>query len=407
MKWKYSWEKKQMKIVGIISEYNPFHKGHAYQIEKTKEDTGATHVVALMSGNFVQRGMPSIIDKYERAEMALLGGADLVLELPAVYALSSAEFFAEGAVRILEALKGIDLLSFGSEEGELKDLVTLADFLTKEPEAYKDFLKEELASGKSYATARNLALTKFLPEVDEKIIQSPNNILGIEYLKALIRLDSKIEPYTLKRKGKGYHDLTLTESHYASATALRKGILEDESIEAYVPKAVYAYLTHLKEENYSFTIPEDYKDLLLYRLLTDGAKLKNLPEASEGLDNRIISQLHILREKSLEEFIDSVKTKRYARTRISRLLFQFLLSFDTEKIETLRRSTPKAVKILALNEKGKEILSSLRKDKEIEIIHNFDKKLDPFQSIDQKASQIYALKNKSYNATRDFTGGKS
>lgn len=395
-----------MKIVGIISEYNPFHKGHAYQIEKTKEDTGATHVVALMSGNFVQRGMPSIIDKYERAEMALLGGADLVLELPAVYALSSAEFFAEGAVRILNALNGINLLSFGSEEGELKDLYTLADFLTKEPDAYKDFLRQELDSGKSYATARNIALKKFLPEVDETIIQSPNNILGIEYLKALIKLNSKIEPYTLKRKGKGYHDLTLTESHFASATALRKGILEEESIEEYIPIGVFTYLTRLKEENYNFTIPEDFKDLLLYRLLTDGAKLKNLPEASEGLDNRVMNHLHLLIEKSLEEFTDSIKTKRYARTRISRLLFQFLLSFDTEDIETLRRSTPKAVKILALNEKGREILSSLRKDKEIDIIHNFDKKLDPFQSIDQKASHIYALKNKSYDPTRDYTGIK-
>lgn len=395
-----------MKIVGIISEYNPFHKGHAYQIEKTKEDTGATHVVALMSGNFVQRGMPSIIDKYERAEMALLGGADLVLELPAVYALSSAEFFAEGGVRILEALKGIDLLSFGSEEGELKDLYTLADFLTKEPDAYKDYLRNELDSGKSYATARNIALKKFLPEVEETIIQSPNNILGIEYLKALIRLNSKIEPYTLKRKGKGYHDLTLTESHFASATALRKGILEEESIEEYVPEGVFTYLSHLKEENYCFTIPEDFKDLLLYRLLTDGAKLKNLPEASEGLDNRIMNHLHLLREKSLEEFTDSVKTKRYARTRISRLLFQFLLSFDIEDIETLRRSTPRAVKILALNEKGREILSSLRKDKEIELVHNFEKRMDPFQAIDQKASSIYALKNRSYDPTRDFTGKK-
>ena len=395
-----------MKIVGIISEYNPFHKGHAYQIKKTKEDTGATHVVALMSGNFVQRGMPSIIDKYERAEMALLGGADLVLELPAVYALSSSEFFAEGSVRILEALKGIHLLSFGSEEGELKDLYTLADFLTKEPDAYKDYLRNELDSGKSYATARNIALKKFLPEVEETIIQSPNNILGIEYLKALIRLNSKIEPYTLKRKGKGYHDLTLTESHFASATALRKGILEDQSIEEYIPKDVFAYLAHLKEEYYSFTIPEDFKDLLLYRLLTDGAKLKNLPEASEGLDNRIMNHLHLLREKSLEEFTDSIKTKRYARTRISRLLFQFLLSFDIEDIETLRRSTPKAVKILALNEKGREILSSLRKDKEIDLVHNFDKRMDPFQAIDQKASCIYALKNKSYDPTRDFTGKK-
>ena len=394
----------KMKIAAIISEYDPFHKGHEYQIKKTKEDTGATHLVALMSGNFVQRGTPSIIDKYKRAEMALMGGVDLVLELPVVYALSSAEFFAEGSVRILEALKGIDILSFGSEEGRLRDLQIIAELLADEPEDFKALLRKELDLGKSYAKARNDTLMAFLPEVDEKVIQNPNNILGIEYLKALIRQKSVITPYTLKRMGKGYHDLEITENHFASATALRRGILGDVNIEANVPAEVFTFLNRLKEEDYCFTIPEDFRDLLLYRLMTDGDSLRNLSEASEGLDNRILNNIHVLRENGLEEFIDRVKTKRYARTRISRLLFQFLLSFDKEDIVLLRRMTPESVKILALNERGREILSSLRKKKEIKLIHNYGKKLDDFQTLDHKASDIYALKNRSYDPLFDFTG---
>lgn len=393
-----------MKIAAIISEYNPFHKGHEYQIRVTREKGNATHVIALMSGNFVQRGLPAIIDKYRRAEMALSGGADLVLELPVVYALSSAEFFAEGSIRILNALNGVDMLSFGSEEGNLDSLYPVARILADEPEEFREELKKELSEGHSYAKARNHALKKLYPHLDVDFIQSPNNILGIEYLKALIRTDSKISPFTLKRKGKGYHDLELVEEEFASATALRQSILSDGAIKSFIPHEIYEQIEGLKNNNYPFMTQENFKDLLLYRLIAEEDSLNNIQEASEGLNHRIISNLTSLIEYDVETFIDAIKTKRYARTRISRILMQFLLSFDREPIDTLRRKTPEAVKILALNDRGREILSALRKDREIDIVHNFGKRTDEFQKIDQKASRIYALKNHAFDPRWDFTG---
>lgn len=393
-----------MKIAAIISEYNPFHKGHEYQIRVTRENGNATHVIALMSGNFVQRGLPAIIDKYRRAEMALSGGADLILELPVVYALSSAEFFAEGSIRILNALNGVDMLSFGSEEGNLDSLYPVARILADEPEEFREELKKELSEGHSYAKARNHALKKLYPHLDVDFIQSPNNILGIEYLKALIRTDSKISPFTLKRKGKGYHDLELVEEEFASATALRQSILSDGAIKSFIPHEIYEQIEGLKNNNYPFMTQENFKDLLLYRLIAEEDSLNNIQEASEGLNHRIISNLTSLIEDDVETFIDAIKTKRYARTRISRILMQFLLSFDREPIDTLRRKTPEAVKILALNDRGREILSALRKDREIDIVHNFGKRTDEFQKIDQKASRIYALKNHAFDPRWDFTG---
>lgn len=393
-----------MRIAAIISEYNPFHKGHEYQIQETKKKGGATHIIALMSGNFVQRGLPAIIDKYRRAEMALLGGADLVLELPGVYALSSAEFFAEGSIRILNALNGVQILSFGSEEGTLFHLETVSEVLAWEPEEYQLLLKEQLNLGHSFPKARNHALKKLLPEMDMRFIENPNNILGVEYLKALKRTESIIKPFTVKRIGKGYHDLSLNEEEYASATALRSVLHKKERIEGFVPHAVHEYIEALRKKNYPFTAEEDFKDLLLYRLITENQSLAKIQEASEGLDNRILSRQKHLKEGTLESFIDEIKTKRYARTRISRILMQYLLAYDLEPIEALRRQTPESVKILALNEKGKEILSALRKNKEIRLEHNFGKNLDPFQSIDQKASLIYAMKNHAYDPEWDFKG---
>lgn len=396
-----------MRIAAIISEYNPFHRGHEYQIKMTKTEGNATHIIALMSGNFVQRGLPAIIDKYRRAEMALLGGADLVLELPVVYALSSAEFFADGAIRILNALNGVQLLSFGSEEGTLDNLKAIAEILAYEPDEFKELLKAELNLGHSYPKARNEALKNLLPDLDVDFIQNPNNILGVEYLKAMIRTESLIEPFTVKRTGKGYHDLELNEEEFASATALRREIENDESIQGYVPHEVYTYIEELKKQDYPFTVEEDFKDLLMYRLITEKQSLNNIQEANEGLDNRIISRLRHLKEETVESFINEIKTKRYTRTRISRILMQYLLAYDLEPIEMLRRQTPEAIKILALNDKGKEILAALRKDKEIDLQHNYGKNLDPFQKIDQKSSLIYGIKNHAYDPEWDFKGYKN
>lgn len=393
-----------MKIAAIISEYNPFHKGHAYQIEKTREAAGATHIIALMSGNFVQRGLPAIVDKYRRAEMALLGGADLVLELPVVYALSSAEFFAEGSVRILNSLHGVDLLSFGSEEGELSKLERIAKILALEPYEYQNILKKHLSEGFSFPKARNEALMELLPDISMDFIQSPNNILGIEYIKAIYRTDSAIKPFTVKRMGKGYHDEDLEDQVFASATALRKTIYQNIPLYGHVPEPVDQYMKQLSQERYPYVALDDFIDLVKYRLITNGHTLSNIPEANEGLDQRIREVFRRCTFDSMDQYIDEIKTKRYTRTRISRILLQFLLGMDSYALQSLRKETPPSVKILASNELGKEILASLRKKKEIELQHNFGRTLNPYQELDLKASEVYGLRNTSYSFSWDFKG---
>lgn len=393
-----------MNIAAIISEYNPFHKGHEYQIQKTKQDSGATHIIALMSGNFVQRGLPAIIDKYRRAEMAILGGADLVLELPVVYALSSAEFFAEGSVKILNSLKGVQFLSFGSEEGNLEKLSKIAETLAFEPDKYQEYLKMYLAKGHSFPKARNEALFQLMPELTMDFVQSPNNILAIEYLKALLRTGSSITPYTVKRQGKGYHDEELVQNTFASATALRKSIFQEESLQGFVPDSVDAYINHLIQEEYPFVTLDSFQDLLKYRLATSGHLLSNIPDANEGLDQRILQVLQKKNLPSLEDYIDAIKTKRYTRTRISRILLQFIIGMDEFPLSQLRKESPSSVKILACNDRGKEILAKLRKIREIELLHNFTRTLDPFQKLDYQASLVYELRNSSFRAAWDFTG---
>ena len=219
-----------MKIVGIIAEYNPFHKGHEFHIEKAKKITGADAAIIIMSGDYVQRGIPSIMPKHLRTQMALACGADVVLELPVCYATGSAEYFATGAVSLLEALGCVDYLCFGSECGEIKILQQIADVLCKETELYKVLLQKHLKNGNAFPAARKLAFIEYLgknkslsciPEQISAILDSPNNILAIEYLKALSFLNSSIEPVTITREGAGYHDQTLG-GLFSSASALRQ-----------------------------------------------------------------------------------------------------------------------------------------------------------------------------------------
>ena len=393
-----------MKIAAIISEYNPFHKGHEYQIKETKSKGGATHIIAIMSGNFVQRGYPALIDKYHRAEMAILGGADLVLELPVVYALSSAEHFALGAVQILNRLNGVSILSFGTEKGELDDLMPVAQLLSEESYDFKRSLKEALAKGLSFPQARNLAIKEIFPTLDLDFLNKPNNILALEYLKALIKTNSTIEPFTLKRKDTGYHSLSLDPGKFASASAIREGILKKQDVTDFLPKSIQAYYQGLHKAKYDFVQTDDFNDLLLYRLMADSRGLKNVLDASEGLDQRIYQHMDILEKDGLTAFINSIKTKRYSHTRISRILMQFLLSFHEEDMLTLLKTTPPTVKVLALNEKGREIIATLRKNQEITLQHNYKRSLDDFQRIEIRASKIYSLKNQNFDYHWDYRG---
>ena len=217
-------------VLGIISEYNPFHNGHMHHLQECKKNTKCDGVICIMSGNFMQRGGPAIIDKWKRAQMAIENGVDLVIELPTYYAVSSAEFFAYGSVSILNSLEIVNNLFFGSECGDIKSLTKIAQTLVEEPWEFKEILKRNINSGLTFAKARELALIEFTNDnYIENIISSSNNILGIEYIKAILKLNSPIVPFTLKREGSSYNDKLLSTS-FSSATSIREALKNKNDI---------------------------------------------------------------------------------------------------------------------------------------------------------------------------------
>ena len=314
-----------MKIVGLIAEYNPFHNGHQYHIEKAKEITGADAVIVVMSGNFVQRGAPAIMPKHLRTEMALKAGASLVIELPVCYATGTAEQFAYGAVSILHKLGCVDSICFGSECGNIDILSELALILCDEPKEYKNAWQNYLRKGLSFPLARQYAISEICPLQDfSQILEQPNNILGIEYLKALYRLDSKMKPYTIERIGSGYHGTDL-QDEFSSATALRQVILQGvfTNLQGQVPSDCMTLLENHYQTRYPIFI-NDFSLLLKYRLLNETkSSLTQYADVSEDLANRICNQLNNF--VSFEQFCELLKTKEVTYSRISRALLHIML----------------------------------------------------------------------------------
>ena len=265
-----------MKIVGVIAEYNPFHRGHLYHIGKAKEQTGADAVIAVMSGDFVQRGAPALLPKHLRAAMALEAGVSLVLELPVWCACGSAEYFASGAVSVLDQLGCVDSLCFGSECGDLPSLSRAARILEEEPEDFRAALKAALSRGLSFPRARQEALVSCAGSADAgAVMEEPNNILGVEYIRAILRRGSRLEPATVRREGSGYHDQAPDPS-YSSATAIRRLILEagKDGLPAALRDQVPAPSARILAESYGSRHPvyaDDFSLLLKYRLLTESA----------------------------------------------------------------------------------------------------------------------------------------
>lgn len=327
-----------MKIVGLITEYNPFHNGHQYHLEKALEITRADAAIVVMSGNYVQRGTPAIMPKHLRAELALKAGASVVLELPVCYSCGSAEFFALGAVSLLDRLGCVDALCFGTELGDLAPLKKIAKILADEPGEYKRILQNYLKSGLSFPTARQRALLEYL--ADEQLSSSlshPNNILGIEYLKALYLSDSRMIPYTIPRKESDYHDTKLRTT-YSSASAIRT-LLTDKSpdltrLEEQVPPACIRML----EEKHLIRYPvyaNDFSLLLKYRLLTlSFEELTEYVDISRELANRIFKNRN--RFICFDQFCDILKTRNLTHTRISRALLHILLDIRKKDLNEYR-----------------------------------------------------------------------
>ena len=393
-------------ITGIITEYNPFHKGHEYHLQNAKSDTNANGIVCVMSGNFMQRGIPGIIDKWKRAEIAIKNGVDLVLELPTVYALSSAEHFAFGSVSLLNSLGIVDNLYFGSEEGNITILESIANILVNEPFQYKNDLKSNLNLGLPFHLSRANALNKYLDSnAVFNILSNSNNILGIEYIKALITLKSKINPRTLKREGASYNDNTLSPS-YSSATSIRKHLKENSLTELIdiLPKTSYDILSNLSHSNYQFTFEEDMYKYIKYKLFTNEKSLLNLPDISEGLENKILKE--VLNSNSLNELILNSKSKRYTYTRINRILTQSFLNLEEFDLLSLSKMIAPYARVLGFNSIGRNMLKDIKSKGTIDIITKVPKNnLCDHMKIDILATKAYSLLNPNINPMDDYLKG--
>ena len=314
-----------MKISAIISEYNPFHNGHAYHADTTRRETEADYVLSIMSGNFVQRGEPAVLNKYDRAEMAL-SGIDAVFELPAVYAISNAGDFAKGAVSILDAMGCIDFLSFGVETDDINVFNRVCDILTAEPESFKSSLRDHMKDGLSYPAARDLALRDVLGDSVSGITSSPNNILAIEYMCALRCLDSKIRPHLIKRLG-SYHDNGKPETGFLGASSIRKMISEKTDISDHVPDQ-----SLIKINRFRCITDNSVMDTLLNLRLSEITDKTSIHELSPDMLNRLKG---ISLPVSFDEAAAILKTRNITYTRSSRALINLIIGISSEDFDRI------------------------------------------------------------------------
>lgn len=320
-----------MNIAVIIAEYNPLHNGHVYHIEKTREVTKADTVAVIMSGNFVERGEPAILNKSIRARHAIECGADIVIELPCLYATSAAKYFAEGAIRTAMNIKGAKQLSFGSECGDIDTLKAISDITHSE--SFNTAIKQSLANGDSYPIAHEKAIIKAIKsanfaenalKIDTKSIISPNNILGLEYISAIKRLGADITPITIKRTGSGYHDELLQVDNYPSATAIRKAIGNKESFSDFVPE------TTLYDIKNAPNIDTNRLFAVIAMRIIDNLTF-DCYEDNEGIINRVRESLSTA--KDLDELIRLTHTKRYTLSRIKRVLLHIALNHSPQLLD--------------------------------------------------------------------------
>lgn len=339
-----------MKIAAIISEYNPFHNGHKYQIEVLKKEYDA--VVAVMSGNFVQRGELALTDKWTRTKTALLNGVDLVIELPVVYALNTAEKFAYGGVNIVDKMGVVDCICFGSEHGGIDDFYKAAEILNKEPENVSKRLNKFMNEGLNYPAARERA---YEGVINTELIKSPNNILGLEYVKTLNAINSKVKAKTVKRIGAGYNDIDYT-GKYNSASAIRKKIENNEDYSKYVPENIYEIFRDVH-----FFSADKLINILKYTVISrEKDYIAKINDVSEGLENRIYES--VKKGKSFEEIAELIKSKRYTMSRIKRILFSIILGIGKEKKE------PEYIRVLGMNNIGMSILKMMKEHSKLPIV---------------------------------------
>lgn len=357
-----------MEKIGIICEYNPFHYGHKYHINEIKKMYPDSMIVLVMSGPFTQRGDASIINKWDKARIALDNNVDLVIELPFVFATQGADIFSHGAIEILKYLK-VDKLVFGSESNNIRELKDLA-MSALNNKAYDILVKDYLSKGVNYPTA----LSKALSDLNGTIINTPNDLLGLCYIKEIIKQKANIEPISIKRTN-DYHDKELKD-FITSATSIREGIKNKQSIVKYLPNNVIEYINNV--------FIDDYFDLIKYKILTED--ISNIQTVDEGIENRIKKYIYV--SNSLEELINNVKTKRYTYNKLKRMFLHILCNFT--KDEARKNKNIKYIRVLGFNKVGQKYLKEIKKDIGVPIITNYTKENSKLLEIDFRVNSVYS-----------------
>ena len=371
-----------MKIGGIVAEYNPFHNGHKYQLQKSVETGKLTHTVAVMSSNYVQRGEAAILSKWARAETAVKNGVDLVIELPTLWSSSYAQRFALGAVSLLDALGCVDVLSFGSEIGNIDELIACKNAINSDE--VKERLKENLDLGLGFATARAEALRSVCGNRFFDMLEGANNTLGIEYLNALDTLGSDILPMTIRRKGAA-HDSIMRSDNFASASEIRRMIRENnKEWEMYVPQSVADIYNREASEEKAPCLNEKLEFSILCCMRQLSAEDIGLsPDVSEGIEYRIHDAA--LKARTLDELYSLAKTKRYSHARIRRIVLHAFMGFTKDDY----KGNPPYIHVLAMNDKGKEILKEAKDKAKLPIVT----KASDFDELNEYGKHVFSLED--------------
>ncbi|MBY0129113.1 nucleotidyltransferase [Bacillus cereus] len=376
----------------MVVEYNPFHNGHLYHVQQTKKLTQSDIIIAVMSGPFLQRGEPALISKWYRTKMALANGVDLVVELPYVFATQKAETFANGAISILNALR-VSEICFGSEDGQIENFYNTISIQKNEEETFNCLVKQFMDAGNSYAKATSDAFSHILTSEKNIDMSQPNNILGFQYMKAILSKNSSIQAQTIKRFASHYHDETFNDQHIASATSIRKQLFSEEgsftTIEPFLPQATTSLLANYKQNYGILHNWEQYFSFFKYRLMTmSPGDLRHIYEIEEGLEHRILSKIQ--NSSSFYSFMEALKTKRYTWTRLQRACTHILTNTTKEDIRSanIEQHAP-YIRLLGMSQKGQTYLSKNKKKIELPILTHTKTFDHAALDIEKKANSVY------------------
>ncbi|MDN7226054.1 nucleotidyltransferase [Planococcus sp. N064] len=392
-----------MKAAGIVVEYNPFHNGHLHHAFQSRIESGADVLVAVMSGQFLQRGEPAFADKWARTEMALASGVDIVIELPYVYATAQASDFAKGAIALLSAI-GCESFCFGSEQGSIEPFLRTYGLLESKRAVYEQKIHEAVQTGISYPKALNEAYTSLTENgAGYADLKQPNNILGYHYIEVAKKMASPIRPLTIQRIAANYHDPIDKELTIASATGIRQAFFEGGSMEEiakYMPEASISILKEFTEAHQGFGSWERFYPLLRYSILRERpSRLNRFAEVTEGIENLIYEAAK--KETEFEGFISRVKSKRFTRTRVQRMLTHIYTGFTWEELRSFEK--PTYMRLLGMTAKGKQYLNQQKKNIGLPLISRAADLTDPMGKLDIHASSMYLLGMGAMDVKKEFT----